>query len=73
LRFLLFIRKNATIAPTTSTDMIIPATPPPPIPDFPPEPSPFWPRLFRRFGGGGAVYGGGGGAGPVLHEFPSVL
>lgn len=31
---LLFIRKNATIAPTTKTDIIIPAMPPPPIPDF---------------------------------------
>uniref|UniRef100_A0A0A9FFF6 Ltk2 n=1 Tax=Arundo donax TaxID=35708 RepID=A0A0A9FFF6_ARUDO len=37
LRFLLFITKNAITAPTTSNDMIIPAIPPPPIPDFPPE------------------------------------
>lgn len=31
---LFLIIKNATIAPTTRIDITIPATPPPPIPDF---------------------------------------
>lgn len=62
-------------------DITIPATAPPPIPDFPPPslslPSPFdaplpdWRFLLGLFAGG--VPGGGGGAGPEFHVLPSVL
>nr|GMC77391.1 hypothetical protein Iba_chr03eCG10240 [Ipomoea batatas] len=72
---LLFITKKATIAPITKMDITIPATAPPPIPDFPPPslslPSPFdaplpdWRFLLGLFAGG--VPGGGGGAGPEFH------
>lgn len=72
-----FIIKNATMAPTTKMDITIPATPPPPIPDFLLLPSDglllplgflFWLPLLA-----GGVPGGGGGAGPELHELPSLL
>lgn len=78
---LLFIKKNATIAPTTKTDITIPAMPPAPIPDFLPPP-PALPsdglllppelRFGLAFLAGG-VPGGGGGAGPELHKLPSFL
>lgn len=75
----LFNMKNAIIAPTTKTVIIIPAIPPPPIPDFFPLllldelvlPSDLCPGLVRLLGGG--EYGGGGGAGPEDHELPSIL
>lgn len=58
-------------------DITIPATAPPPIPDFPP-PSPSFEALLpdRRFLLGlfaGGVPGGGGGAGPEFHVLPPVL
>lgn len=58
-------------------DMTIPATPPPPIPEFLLPPSDefllslgFLLRLPLLAGG---VPGGGGGAGPELQELPSLL
>lgn len=67
------------MAPMTKTDIMIPATPPPPIPELFPPPLPpepplsfgLFPGLTRRPGGG--VNGGGGGAGPEFHELPPVL
>jgi hypothetical protein len=78
LDFFFLTTKNATITPITRIAIIIPAMPPPPIPELLPLLSdlfPFdrWPGLLLRVGGGAAVYGGGGGAGPVFHELPSVL
>ena len=79
LDFLFFIKKNATIPPTTKMDITIPAMPPPPIPELlppPPEsdglllPPDLWFGLVLLAGG---VPGGGGGAGPELHELPSFL
>lgn len=72
---LFLIIKNATIAPTTRIDITIPATPPPPIPDFLlPGLLLFsldlW-SLLGLFAGG--VPGGGGGAGPEIHELPFDL
>lgn len=81
----LFTRKNATIAPTTMTEITIPAMPPPPIPDFLPSllvsllascpvvllpPPVLWCWLLLGTRG---VPGGGGGAGPELHALPPVL
>jgi len=76
---LLFTKKKATIPPTRNMDMIIPAMPPAPIPDFllpPPAPLPdglslppdFWRPLWA-----GGVPGGGGGAGPEFQLLPSFL
>lgn len=74
---LLLMMKNANTAPTTSTEMIIPAMAPPLIPDFPPSPEPPFDGLpelrFRLVLVAGGVPGGGGGAGPELQEFPSFL
>lgn len=77
---LLFIKKNATIAPTTKMDITIPAMPPAPIPLLLPPPTLPSDGLLLppelRFGLGflaGGVPGGGGGAGPELHELPSFL
>lgn len=80
-RFNLFlITKNATIAPTTRTDITMPAMAPPPIPDLPP-PSPLLPPseglllppdLWCGLLAGG-VPGGGGGADPEFHELPFDL
>lgn len=74
-----FIMKNATMAPITKMDITIPATPPPPMPDFLlllfpfdwlllPLGFLFWLPLLV-----GGVPGGGGGAGPEFHELPSLL
>ena len=59
-------------------DITIPATPPPPIPDFllPPPSDEFllsFCFLFRLLLLDGGVPGRGGGAGPELHELPSLL
>jgi len=82
------ITRNATIAPTTSKHITIPATAPPPSFEcLPPSLAGVsLPALLgtagRREGGGVSVDGGdsgdsddggGGGAGPLLNEFPLVL
>lgn len=78
----LLIKKKAITAVTTNNEMIIPAIPPAPIPDFlesllllesPLDRGPPLPDLGvgdLRIGG---VPGGGGGAGPELNELPSFL
>lgn len=65
--------KNAAIAPTTKTEIIIPAIAPAPIPNlFPSLPlSPLPPMRLGTLTGG--VPGGGGGAGPELNELPFSL
>lgn len=87
LQDFLLITRNATIAPTTSKHITIPATAPPPsLECLPPSTAGVsLPVVLGTagcqegggvFGDGGdsvGVDGGGGGAGPLLNEFPLVL